>query len=356
MKAWALGSAGWGVYEVSREAGEVSLTARADQDADFVLSPGFVDLHIHGGYGIDTMSARPEEMIALAERLEAEGYEGWLPTTITAPATDVQAALRRLPVHRSIWGFHLEGPFISPVFPGAQPPEAIIDVPTGPSEWDTVLEDSRLKLITLAPERPNAMGLIGRLASRGVTVSLGHSNATFTEALAGHAAGLRHTTHTYNAMRGLHHREAGCVGFAFYQDDVTCELIYDRLHVSPAAAGVLLKIKPATGVVAVSDCTKAKGLPPGTEVDMWGHTGVVGPGDVRLAGTDTLAGSAVTLRDCFANLWADFGPEVAVRTCTVNPRLRLGITRAPRVHLVWNRDGVLQDHWRAQEDEATRTP
>jgi N-acetylglucosamine-6-phosphate deacetylase len=295
------------------------------------------------------MSASPEEMMVLSERLEAEGYEGWLPTTITATAADVKAALARLPSHRSIWGFHLEGPFISPVFPGAQPPEAIIDVPTGASEWDAVLDDDRLKLITLAPERPNATSLIHRLASRGVTVSLGHSNATYAEAMAGHQAGLRHTTHTFNAMRALHHREAGCVGFALLNNDVTCELIYDRLHVSPAAAAVLLKAKPETGVVAVSDCTKAKGLPPGSQVDMWGHAGVVGEGDVRLAGTNTLAGSAITLRDAFANLWADFGPEVAVRTCTINPRLRLGAMQAPRLHLLWSSEGRLQDQWRSAE-------
>jgi N-acetylglucosamine-6-phosphate deacetylase len=112
---------------------------------------------------------------------------------------------------------------------------------------------------------------------------------------------------------------------------------------------VLLKAKPETGVIAVSDCTKAKGLPPGSQVDMWGHAGVVGEGDVRLAGTDTLAGSAITLRDAFTNLWADFGPEVAVRTCTINPRLRLGAMHAPRVHLLWSQDGRLQDQWRSPD-------
>lgn len=349
MNVWSVGTQGWGVYEAERTADGVRLTPSDRSDADFILSPGFVDLHIHGAFGIDTMSASQGEMTDLANRLEAEGYEGWLPTTITASAADVQAALGRLPSHRSIWGFHLEGPFISPVFPGAQPPEAIVDVPTGPSEWDAILDDERLKLITLAPERPHAPELIHRLTARGVAVSLGHSNATFAEAMAGRDAGLCHTTHTFNAMRGLHHREAGCVGFALLNDDVTCELIYDRLHVSPAAAAVLLKAKPETGVIAVSDCTEAKGLPPGTQVDMWGHTGVVGVGDVRLAGTDTLAGSAITLRDAFANLWADFGPEIAVRTCTINPRLRLGHRQAPRLHLFWSQDGQLQDHWRSAD-------
>lgn len=347
MNVWSVGAQGWAVYEAARTDQGVTLNPTDRTEATRILSPGFVDLHIHGAFGIDTMSACAEEMIALADRLEGEGYEGWLPTTITASAPDLCAALHRLPAHRSIWGFHLEGPFISPVFPGAQPPEAIIEIPTGPSEWDAILDDPRMRLITLAPERPNAPALIHRLASRGVTVSLGHSNATFQEALAGHRAGLRHTTHTYNAMRGLHHREAGCVGFALLTDDVTCELIYDRHHVSPDAAAVLIKAKPATGVIAVSDCTKAKGLLPGTQVDMWGHTGVVGTGDVRLAGTKTLAGSAVTLRDCFVNLWADFGPELAVRACTLNPRLRIGHHHSPQVHLLWDQNGALQDLWRS---------
>ncbi|HVL38449.1 MAG TPA: amidohydrolase family protein, partial [Fimbriimonadaceae bacterium] len=260
-------------------------------------------------------------------------YETFLPTTVAARAQDVLQAVERLPEHPMIPGFHLEGPFLSPAFPGAQPPTAILDpIEAGP-EWDEVFDHPKLRLVTLAPERPGAPELIARLASRGVVVSMGHTDATWMEARQGFAQGARHTTHTFNAMRALHHREPGALGFALGEDRLYSELIYDRIHVSRAAAEVLVRCKPADRLLAVSDSSMATGLPDGSEVAMWGHRCVIHDGSVRLADGGSLAGSTITLYDAFRNMAADFGPEAAILACCLNPRRALGLTTEPRLYL-----------------------
>ena len=300
-----------------------------------VLVPGFVDIHIHGAYGIDFMSATKEQMLELCRKLSADGYESFLPTTVTAPASDVKRALANLPVNPMVLGFHLEGPFISPKFPGAQPKEFIVDPPVGDSEWDEILNDRRLKIVTLAPERPGAIELIERLTRHGkVIASMGHTDSTYEEAEQAHEAGMMHSTHTFNAMRGLHHREAGALGAAMTLTPFFAELVYDRIHVSPEAAMLLIQARLVDGqVIGVSDSSMASGLEEGTKLTMWGQECVVGDGDVRLVDGGNLAGSAVTLKTVFENLTDDFGVEVAADLCCYAPREALKIKSIPRK---WN--------------------
>lgn len=331
------GPHGFGTYWV--EFGPEGLVQeKVETASQRLLVPGFVDIHIHGAFGIDFMSASLEDMVVLSTKLRQVGYEFFLPTTVTASAGAVKAALAHLPESGMTPGFHLEGPFISPEYPGAQPPSAIAEFPEGPSDWDLVLQDSRLKVITLAPEQPRALEAIRDLSSRGVIVSMGHTAATFDEARFGFEFGASHTTHTYNAMRGLHHREAGTVGYALMQDGLACEVIYDRLHVCKQAMQLLLKSKPASKVIAVSDSTMVTGMPPGTRTTMWGLEVETGKQKVTLAGTETLAGSAVTLLDVFRNLVEDFGEEIAITLCSINPRLSLGITEEPTVYCEFDAD------------------
>jgi N-acetylglucosamine-6-phosphate deacetylase len=324
-----LGPEGFGAYDIDWEGGTATRVSRPPKG---LLIPGFVDIHIHGGFGIDFMGSQPGDMAALCGKLEREGYEAFLPTTVTASAKDVLRAVNSLPDHPLIAGFHLEGPFISPTYPGAQPPSAITPVPEGDSEWDEVFDHPLLKVVTLAPELPNALELIARLMKRGVSVGMGHTNSTYEEARRGFEFGASHTTHTFNAMRPFHHREAGTVGYALANDDLATELIYDRLHVSRDAAGILVKCKPVHQLIAVSDGTEAIGLPPGQTITMWGLKCIVGRRQVRLE-DGTLAGSGITLLDAFRNLHEDFGPELAIRACCVNPRRIIGMTSPPRVYL-----------------------
>ncbi len=323
-----------------------------------LVAPGLFDLHVHGGWGVDTMTAAATDWRHWLSRLSDCGVEALLPTTVTASCDEVARAVAGLPDDPRVLGFHLEGPFLSPRYPGAQPTDAIVDPPDGPSPWDGPLDDPRLRRVTLAPERPGALDLVRRLSRRGVQVSMGHTDATARDAAAGVEAGIGHATHTFNAMRPLHHREPGAVGVALADDRVVAELIYDGQHVARGAAEVLLRCKGLDRVVAVSDGTAAVGLPEGSRLTMWGQSCVVTAGTVRLAGSPhpsppsvsegknhspkaeggapepgALAGSTATLLDCFQNLADDFGPETAVRLCSLNPRRVMGAKTRPRVWL-----------------------
>jgi len=311
-----------------------------------VLVPGFVDIHIHGSHGHDFMSmTTAAEVEAWADSLSKIGYEYFYPTTITSDVETLKRVINTLPeTHPMIPGFHLEGPFISPEYPGAQPPQFILDPETRGPEWDDILDHSQLKVVTMAGERPGALDLIQKLSRRGVRVSLGHTNATFEEAEASRKAGARHTTHTYNAMRPLHHREAGMVGFALATSEVFCELIYDRKHVCREAADVLFKAKKANKIIGISDSTMAAGMEPGQHFKMWGLDVVTGPGEVRLASNNSLAGSASTLDQVFLNMWDDFGPQLAAQACCITPRIALFGSDAPgTVWLHYSMDKELRE-------------
>jgi N-acetylglucosamine-6-phosphate deacetylase len=359
----ALGPQGFGPHRVTWEGRHgptltpTKVSAKAAKELE-ILAPGFVDMHIHGAFGVDFMTATRADFSQALERLWAtQGYEKLLPTTVTAPSGVVADFLARLPKTGMIAGVHLEGPFISPKYPGAQPPSAIEAPPTGPSAWDPILDDGRVRVLTMAPELPGGIELIRRLAARGVRVGMGHTNATYAEAKAGFEAGATHTTHTYNAMRPLHHREAGTVGFALLETRLAGELIYDRIHVAPEPARLLIECKPADKVLAISDGTMAAGMPAGSRLSMWGLDAVVGEGEVRLV-DGTLAGSAITLLDAFRNLATDFGPEVAIRATSLNPRAHLGLRGRPAVWLTFSPEYELiamtdgRSNWRSRNVEA----
>lgn len=325
----ARGPEGWGSYEISAHDGSLEFKP-AKEPASLVFVPGFVDLHFHGAFGIDFMEADTDQLVQLCQRLEDEGYESVLLTTVTASLTDVKKAFAHAPDHQLIGGIHLEGPFISPAFPGAQPPEHILSSKES-DRWQDIWQDPRLKLVTLAPEGADQM--ISQLAKSGVVVSMGHTNATYAEASHAISLGVTHATHTFNAMRPFHHREGGVLAAALLSDRVTCEVIYDRHHVSREAVELLKRCKPVDKVVAISDCTKAKGCPEGANLDMWGHQANVREGTIRLS-DGTLAGSSASLKDVFFNLAQDFGFELACRLCCENPRKVLGLSEEARTWLL----------------------
>lgn len=339
-RAYAVGGNGYGVYDFEFAEGQPRLTPSASAEATQILLPGFVDIHIHGAFGVDFMDADATRTVGMLDSLAAIGYEGVLLTTISASLPDVLAAIGALPSHPLVHGFHLEGPFLSSKFPGAQPKSALADPLL--AEWAPVWSHPSLRVVTLAPERPGAESLIRHLAQRGVIVSMGHTDATFAQARAGVDWGASHATHTYNAMRGLHHREPGALGCALTDDRVTAELIYDRVHVDTAAADVLYRCKGMERVIAVSDASKGAGLPQGTALRMWGLDAVVGSGDVRLA-DGTLAGSAITLADAFKNLVRDFSIEAAIRSCSLNPRRALGLPESPSTWILTDLEGRIKE-------------
>lgn len=330
--ARALGPHGFGTYAVEWTPDGPRLE-RVERHSPRLLIPGLVDTHFHGAYGMDFMSMRPQDWPQLGEKLRGLGYEHVLMTTVSAGPEQVLRTIQGLPVQTPFGGFHLEGPFISPEFAGAQPGESICVPPAVGSDWDPVLDHPALRLVTLAPEIPNALPLIRRLRSRGVRVNMGHSNATHAEARFGFEFGAHGVTHMFNAMRGFHHREPGLAGYALQNDELFVELIYDRVHVSREAAALLLKVKPTDKVVAVSDSTLATGVPSGTRIEMWGEQCQVHRGQVRRCGDERLAGSAASLLDVFRALCSDFGPETAIRACCINPRDALGLAQPPQLYV-----------------------
>lgn len=345
--AEAVGPHGFRHYRVEIHPGGIEYQA-TDRPAEGYFLPGFVDLHIHGGFGIDFMAAGTEPMATLDCRLAELGYEAYLPTTVTAPPDSIRGALASLDGATHAAGFHLEGPFLSPEFPGAQDPKHIGGIKLGNEEWEAnwnpILEDERLRIVTLAPELSGALDLICLLTKRGVAVSMGHSSATFDEARLGFEYGAGHTTHTFNAMRGIHHRELGLAGYTLLNPDLYAEVIYDRKHISREAMALLLATKPLEKILAVSDGTMATGLPVGTEIELWGRPATVGDGDVRLA-DGTLAGSTITLLDAFRNLCDDFGAAVAIQACCLNPRRAIRLARQPRRYQLFDYSLQLAGTW-----------
>lgn len=312
----AFGSKGFGTYSAEWERGKLRFTPSTGK-AKSTLIPGFVDIHLHGAFGIDFMSATTDQMVTLLDKLNVVGYDRVLLTSVTAPMNDVLVAMNNVPKHPVFGGFHIEGPFISPQYPGAQPQKHILTAEGAWESWAPVWANKQVKIVTMAPEIPGAIPLARRLKERGVKVSMGHTNASFKECL-GTIGCFEHVTHTYNAMRGLHHREVGALGFAL-SCPLTCELLFDGHHVSTEAAQILLIAQRVTNVVGISDSTMASGLPNGSRITMWGQKCVVSDGTVKIEGTDTLAGSAVTLDTVFRNLWEQFGPAAAIKLCCINP-------------------------------------
>jgi N-acetylglucosamine-6-phosphate deacetylase len=333
----ALGPEGFGSYFLEWSEENQPIFTRVSRPPKGILAPGFVDIHIHGAFGIDVMTASKAEIKTLCRLLAAKGYEAWLPTTVTASCEAIKACLGELPDDPTIAGFHLEGPFISPYFAGAQPKPYIVHAPMVASAWDEVLNDSRLRIVTLAPEIPGALELTSRLIDQDVIVSMGHTNATFDEARIGFEFGAGHATHTFNAMRPFHHREAGTVGYVLDNPTLIAELIYDRHHVCRQAADLLVSVKGTDHIIGISDATAAAGLTKGTKMELWGSPVIVEHGQVTLE-DGSLAGSAITLAEAFRNLADDFGAEAAIRLCCLNPRKALKMNHPPKVWLEFNFD------------------
>jgi N-acetylglucosamine-6-phosphate deacetylase len=274
-----------------------------------VLLPGFVDTHVHGGGGRDTMEGG-DAIATIAARHARHGTTAFLATTMTAPLADIEAALKALgPVCRErgrgqarLLGVHLEGPYISPDRLGAQPAHAI---PATLAEVQRLNEFAPIKVLTLAPEMGGHLALIGPLRDAGIRVQIGHSAGRYEDGVAALNAGAAGFTHLFNAMTGLHHRQPGIVGAALAQGQ-HAELIPDLLHVHPGAIRAALRCIP--GLFCVTDSTAAAGMPDG-EYRLGEHRVQKCLGGVRLP-DGTLAGSALTMDQALRNLVQALGLDL----------------------------------------------
>ncbi len=308
------------------------------------LAPGFIDLHVHGAVGRDTMEASPEAFRAICDYHASGGTTSLLLTTATAPLdkiVDVLTTVREcLPVVASakagrssvpqIAGVHVEGPFISKTKRGAQREEFICD-PT-PEVVGQLLEHvDVIKRITIAPELPGALDAIEKFHSRGVSISGGHSDAWDEEARAAFTHGMRSVTHTFNCMssarrRGIY-RVAGLLEFAMSEPDVNCELIADGHHVSPTLMKMLYRAKGASGISLVTDATPGAGLPDGSKFKLYETDCIVESGVCLLADHSALAGSASRMIDLVRTIVRDVDVPLheAVAMATENPADAVGL-------------------------------
>jgi N-acetylglucosamine-6-phosphate deacetylase len=277
---------------------------------DGYIAPGYVDIHIHGCQGHDVMDGTSEALQGIAQGLAMHGVTGFLATTLTA---DLQRLVQVLDLCRQfangqegaragaqLLGVHLEGPWINKRYRGAQNEAHVVSPSVADAKALLVAAGGLLKVVTLAPEQPQATEVITYLHQQGVKASVGHTDATYEHVKAALEHGLSHVTHCFNAMRGLHHREPGVVGAAMHHDELTTELIADGVHVHPVVMSILYRIKQAARLVLVSDSMRAVGLGDG-EYDLGGLQVQMKNGEARLE-DGTLAGSTLTLERAVQNM------------------------------------------------------
>lgn len=296
--------------------------------------PGFIDVHIHGAAGADTMDATIEALETMAKALPAEGTTSFLATTITQKHENIENALRNaasyLKGHNDsgksdILGVHLEGPFINAKRAGAQPKEYIIDPDIELfKHWQELAEGS-IKLVTVAPELENGTNFVAYLHKNDVIASIGHSDAIYEEMEKAVEAGAKQVTHLFNGMRGIHHREPGVAGSALLFKELMVELIADGIHVRPEVMKLVINAKGTEGMILITDAMRAKCLKNGV-YDLGGQDVSVSDGKALLA-DGTLAGSILKMNDSIKNILeaADISLSEAVQMASVNPAKQLKV-------------------------------
>jgi N-acetylglucosamine-6-phosphate deacetylase len=303
---------------------------------------GFVDLQVNGFAGVDFLGTDGDGYAAAGDALLETGVTAYLPTFITSDEADLVTALRAVPSRRKgprILGVHLEGPFLSPYRLGTHGLAARRD--PDPALLGRLLAAGPVRVMTLAPELPGALELIDLLHARGVTVSLGHSDATAAEAHAAFDRGVRTVTHVFNAMRPLAHRDPGIVGAALVRSDVVVQAIVDGVHLDSDIVRLLWRL--AEGRMAlVTDAIAGAGLGDGTYA--LGEIEIVVADDVVRREDGVLAGSALTMVEAVRNLVAvDVPLERALEAATSVPALILGDPLIGRIAVGGPADIVVLD-------------
>jgi N-acetylglucosamine-6-phosphate deacetylase len=303
-----------------------------------LIAPGYVDLHIHGSSGYDVMDDSPEALPAIERLLARHGVTSYFPTTVTAPLDRTLRALEHLAdaietsVHKNEYrpcravplGIHLEGPFISHARRGVHPSEHLL--PPRLETFERLWQAARghVRMMTIAPELDGAIELIAEAAARGVSVSLGHSDADFATAESAIRAGAHHATHTFNAMRPFDHRDPGIVGAVLTDERLTADIIADDIHLHPSVVKLLAHGKGPENTVLISDATAATGMPNG--IYRLG-TLQVEVRNGKCTSDGKLAGSVLTMDRAVRNLarFAEWELPQAIAAASRNPARVAGL-------------------------------
>lgn len=301
------------------------------------IFPGFIDAHIHGAVGVDTMEAGADALHRVSKFLAQHGVTGWLPTLVPAPEADYRKAASAVeqlmheqgtttttPAARAL-GLHYEGPFINNAQCGALRPAHFrtFSSATSVDALPSVKAGKAVHLMTVAPEIEGGLELIAELRRRNWVVSIGHTRADAALLDRAHAAGARHMTHFMNAMSPLHHRAPGPIGWGLVRDDVTCDVIADGVHLDPLMLQLLLRCKQPARLSLISDAVAPAGLGDG-DYEIWGES-------IAVAGRRTsnargnIAGSVITMLDAVRMMLSlDVSPTDVALMASTNPARLLG--------------------------------
>jgi len=302
-------------------------------DDNLILVPGLVDEHIHGAGGADAMNGNLKDLETIAKYQAMDGTTSFNFTTMTMKKDIIIKALKTIDEYMSkdrdgarVMGVHLEGPFISKAFCGAQNPGDILELNSADLLDFITASGDHLKEIT-ASYKPGNEEFASILKEHKIAASIGHTDDTYEEALNAINNGFTTSTHTYNAMKGIHHREIGTLGAVMLDDRVKCELIADLHHVSAGAIRLLYKAKGKDGIILITDSMEAKGLPDGM-YQLGGNPVVVREGTARLE-NGTLAGSILHLNEGVRNVKNVLGLtlEDAIDLATINPARNMGLDK-----------------------------
>lgn len=299
------------------------------------LVPGFIDVHTHGAYGYDTNDGTPDGLRNWMRHIPEEGVTAILPTTVTQMPDVLTAAVANVAnvidegyEGAEILGIHFEGPYLDMEYKGAQPPEAIAKASVEEFSRYQAAARGHIKYITLAPELDEDFALTHYCKETGVVVSMGHSAATYEQALLGIANGATSMTHVYNGMTPYHHRKQGLVNAAFRVRSVYGEIICDGCHSDINALNNFFTAKGRDYGIMISDSLRAKHCPPGGNYTLGGHSIEIGEdGLARLKGTNTIAGSTLKMNQGLRILVEEalIPFETALNSCTLNPARCLGV-------------------------------
>ena len=303
--------------------------------AGLTLFPGFIDMHIHGAVGVDSMEADADDLSRVSEFLASKGVTAWMLTLVPSSNDQYESAVRATETamqeqaghfHSQILGAHYEGPFVNSEQCGALHREHFR---TSSNQRDidalpTLMSESAVHMMTLAPEVEGGIELIRELRGRGWIVSIGHTRATVDVLDQALVAGAHHMTHFMNAMPPLHHRAPGPVGWGLLHDEVTCDVIADGIHLDPLMLKLILRNKTAERISLISDAIAATGLGDG-DYDVWGEKISVRNRRTQNA-RGSIAGSVITILDAVRMMLSLGASEVEVaRMASTNPARLLGI-------------------------------
>ncbi|QFG00361.1 N-acetylglucosamine-6-phosphate deacetylase [Psychrobacillus glaciei] len=288
-----------------------NLLLDADQQIDgtskeWILFPGFIDMHIHGSAGFDTMDATEETLRGMARSLLKEGTTSFLATTMTQQVNAIEDALVNVGRFESnvdeaeLLGVHIEGPYISQKRVGAQPIEHVIEPSIEQFNRWQKLSGKRIKQITVAPEVTSGFKFVEAISDQGVVVSIGHSDATTEEVEKAVKLGAKQATHLFNQMSPFHHREPGVVGTVLIEEKIKTEIIVDFFHSHRNAVKMAYRLKHAEGIILITDAMRAKGLPYG-DYDLGGQIVHVTEHGAHLP-NGSLAGSILTMDQAVRNI------------------------------------------------------